>query len=241
MRRLVCVAVILLGVTAFTASAAPAARLSASGSTVRISDQRKTTVVAEARTTALVHRAASASAPTFARLRLQTEDRLPELYLVLAERRVAGRLWLRLALPARPNGQTGWVRRADLRGFRTVHTLLVVDLGAHRITLFNRGRRIFRAWVGLGAPGTPTPPGHFWIRDHFRILHNAFYGPYAMGTSDYSDTLTDWLGGGVVGIHGTNQPQLIPGNPSHGCIRLRDRDLEQLFWMVPLGTPVWIK
>ena len=241
MRRPGCFAAGLLLAATLTVPVAAAARPAASGPTVRLSDQRRTTVVAEAGSTALVHREASGSAPTFARLRRQTEDQLPELYLVLAQKRVAGKTWVRVALPARPNGQTGWVPRSALRAFRTVHTLLVVDLAARRLTLFERGRRIFAAAVGVGAPGTPTPRGHFWIRDHFRILNNAFYGPYAIGTSDYSDTLTDWPGGGVIGIHGTDQPQLIPGNPSHGCIRLRDRDLERLFWKVPLGTPLWIR
>ena len=43
-----------------------------------------------------------------------------------------------------------------------------------------------------------------------------------MGVRDLGllDRLTDWPGGGVVGIHGTNQPELIPGRPSHGCIRV---------------------
>jgi lipoprotein-anchoring transpeptidase ErfK/SrfK len=67
------------------------------------------------------------------------------------------------------------------------------------------------------------------------------YGVYAFGTSAYSPTLTDWPGGGIVGIHGTNQPALIPGRISHGCVRVRNRDITRLRRMMPLGTPVLIR
>ena len=66
---------------------------------------------------------------------------------------------------------------------------------------------------------------------------NTIYGPYAVGTSAYS-ALSDWPGGGVVGIHGTDQPWLIPGRPSHGCIRMRNRDITFLVYRLPLGTPL---
>jgi hypothetical protein len=59
------------------------------------------------------------------------------------------------------------------------------------------------------------------------------------GTSGYS-SLSDWPGGGVVGIHGTSEPQLIPGRPSHGCVRLRNQAITRLVELLPLGTPVRI-
>ena len=62
-----------------------------------------------------------------------------------------------------------------------------------------------------------------------------------MGTADYSNTLTDWPGGGVIGIHGTNEPQLIPGRPSHGCVRMRNGSILKLARIMPIGTPILIK
>jgi L,D-transpeptidase catalytic domain len=62
-----------------------------------------------------------------------------------------------------------------------------------------------------------------------------------MGTAAYSDRLTDWPGGGVIGVHGTSEPGLIPGSPSHGCIRVRNPDMERLYAKTPIGTPVLIK
>ena len=117
----------------------------------------------------------------------------------------------------------------------------MVNRSALRITLFKRGRRRFRARVGVGAPGTPTPTGHFWIREKFRVSGNSLYGPRAMGTAAYSDVLTDWPGGGVIGIHGTDQPGLIPGRPSHGCVRVRNGDVKRLYALTPIGTPLLIK
>jgi lipoprotein-anchoring transpeptidase ErfK/SrfK len=67
------------------------------------------------------------------------------------------------------------------------------------------------------------------------------YGPIAFGTSAQSQTLTDWPAGGFVAIHGTNEPGLIPGRPSHGCIRLRNPDLVRLARPLPIGTPLEIR
>ena len=52
--------------------------------------------------------------------------------------------------------------------------------------------------------------------------------------------LSDWPGGGVVGVHGTNEPELIPGRPSHGCVRLRNDKILRLVALMPIGTPVRI-
>jgi lipoprotein-anchoring transpeptidase ErfK/SrfK len=117
-----------------------------------------------------------------------------------------------------------------------------VNRRALRVTLYRRGRPVFQARVGMGAPGTPTPSGSFWIREKFHVSGGGgLYGTRAMGTSAYSRVLTDWPGGGVIGLHGTNEPGLIPGRPSHGCIRLRDPDIERLFALTPIGTPLLIR
>ena len=69
------------------------------------------------------------------------------------------RTWVQLRLPQRPNNVTGWVRRDTLGSFHLVHTRLVVNRRALRVTLYKRGKRRFRARIGMGAPGTPTPAG----------------------------------------------------------------------------------
>ncbi len=67
----------------------------------------------------------------------------------------------------------------------------------------------------------------------------AILGSYAFETSAYSK-LTDWPGGGIVGVHGTPWPWLLGQAVSHGCVRLHNRDVEFLRNRVPLGTPVKI-
>ena len=176
------------------------------------------------------------------RLRLLTEDGFPEVYVALTSLRVAdGSTWVELRLPQRPNNVTGWVRSGALGPLHLVHTRLVVSRGALRVTLYDRGKRRFQARVGIGAPSTPTPRGSFWVREKFHVSGNPLYGTRAMGTAAYSTALTDWPGGGVVGLHGTGEPGLIPGRPSHGCIRLKNLDIERLYRLTPIGTPVRIR
>jgi hypothetical protein len=176
------------------------------------------------------------------RLRWDTEDGPPEVYLVLRSRLDAlNRVWLKIRIPGRPNGRTGYVPEQALGPLRVVETRLVVDRRRLRATLFKRGKAIWRSPVGIGAPGTVTPRGRFWIREKLRNLGGSpVYGPWAFGTAAYSATLTDWPGGGVVGIHGTNQPSLIPGRPSHGCIRVPNRRITRLARLLPIGTPLRI-
>jgi lipoprotein-anchoring transpeptidase ErfK/SrfK len=139
----------------------------------------------------------------------------------------------------RPNGRTGWVKSTDVEEPQLVHTQIVIDRTARKLTLFRDGQEVMSAPVGVGKPSTPTPAGHFWITEKFRVHSSPVYGPYAMGTSAYS-RLTDWPGGGVVGIHGTNEPGLVPGAPSHGCVRLHNADILKLVRQTPIGTPILI-
>lgn len=191
---------------------------------------------------ASVRRLPSQTSRRVARIHYLTEDRFPEVYAVL--RRFTdpdGRTWLRIRIPMRPNGRTGWVRDFALGPLYRVQTRLVVDRGRLRATLYRSGRRIWRSPIGVGKAGTPTPAGYFWIREKFRVANpGGPYGPQAFGTSDYSP-LSGWPGGGVVGIHGTDQPYLIPGRPSHGCIRVPNHAISRLYRLMPIGTPMQVR
>jgi hypothetical protein len=188
-----------------------------------------------------VYRDPSYSSRRVGRLRAYTEDGFSEVYLLLRSRVDSrGREWIRLRLPQRPNGTMGWVRREALGSFHVVRTRLVVDRHSLRATLFSRGHHVWSAPVGVGKPSTPTPAGRFWIREGFHVHGNSIYGPYAFGTADYS-VLSDWPGGGVIGIHGTNQPGLVPGRPSHGCIRMHNSDISWLSRHLPIGTPLEVR
>jgi lipoprotein-anchoring transpeptidase ErfK/SrfK len=182
-------------------------------------------------------------ARSLGRLGTRTADRTDELVLALAgwtDRH--GVRWMRVRTPLLPTGTVGWIPAAQLSTLRRVRTWVLVDRRARRLTLRRDGRVLLRAPVGIGKAATPTPAGRFYIRDRLTGLPpGSLYGPEAFGTSARSETVTDWPGGSVVGIHGTNQPELIPGRVSHGCIRLRNADILRLARLMPVGTPVTIR
>jgi L,D-transpeptidase-like protein len=113
-------------------------------------------------------------------------------------------------LPIRSNGSTGWVRAHDLTlsplAFRTR-----VELRAHRITVFDHDRVRYQGPVAVGAPATPTPAGH----DYIRVLIKApdpstVYGPYAYGPSSHSDAYATFDGSDAeIGIHGNNDASAL--------------------------------
>ncbi len=187
---------------------------------------------------AAAHSAPRMGSRIVARLPTVTAEGTRNLVLLLDARLIARVLWLHVSLPILPNNSTGWVRSRQLGPAHTVHTRLVIDRARFRATLYRSGVVVFRMPVGIGRPGSPTPAGSYYIRERLTNLSDPFYGPLAFGSSGRSPTLTDWPGGGYVGIHGTNRPDLIPGRISHGCIRMTNDAILRLGRLMPLGTPV---
>jgi len=188
-----------------------------------------------------VRRAADPAAGVIASLSPRTPEDTTNVVLVEGSAvDEAGRLWIAVRVPALPQNVTGWVPRSALGANSFVRTRLVVDLERLSATLFRDGRPIFDAEIGIGAPAFPTPSGEFYIRSKLQSL-SPFYGPLAFGTSARSPVLTDWPDGGFVGVHGTDQPELLPGRVSHGCIRMRNQDILELGRLMPVGTPVTIR
>lgn len=223
-------------------AAATAASVPGASDSVRLSNEWTFTRWAHPARRAPIRWLPTPYARRIAQTRYLTEDRFPEVYPVLRGWRDSNwHTWLEVRIPMRPNGRTGWVRRPALGSRYRVRTVLVVNRQGLRATLYRRGRRIWRAPVGIGKPSTPTPAGRFWIREKFRTPDpGGLYGPVAFGSSAYS-VLSDWPGGGIVGIHGTSEPSLIPGRPSHGCIRVRNRAVRRLWRLMPIGTPLLIR
>ena len=221
--------------TRYVAPAVPAP-----GQTLRLSNETTLTLSARVVYVGLIRAKPTKTSRPRGRLRQLTEDGFPEVYLVLrAHTDASGQQWTQIRIPGRPNGRVGWVRREWLGRYRATRWRVVVHKRSLHMTVYWNGKRRWRRPVGIGTPHTPTPSGRFWIREKIRVSsHSSPYWPYALGTADYS-TLSEWPGGGVVGIHGDwNQPWLIPGRPSHGCIRMHDRDVAWLARHVPVGTPL---
>jgi L,D-transpeptidase catalytic domain len=208
----------------------------------RALDDRALARFSPVRTATVARVRPDAGAPVAARLAAMTPEGTRNLVLLLGERRRdrAGHLWLRARLPALRH-RTGWVRRAALGGYEDVHTRLVIDRRRLRATLWRNGRAVLRAPIGVGAAATPTPAGDFYVRDRVTRYASPTYGPLAFGTSARSAVLTDWPGGGFVGIHGTDRPGLLPGRVSHGCVRMRNADIVALGRLMPVGTPITIR
>jgi len=207
------------------------------GKPVPLPRHRGETTWAAVRSDAVARARPSRSARAVGTLRALTPEATTNIVLPLARRN----LWVKVRLPALPNGTVGWVPRSALGAYGTVRTRVVVDLAKRRLTLTKGGRTVLRMPVGVGAPDAPTPRGQFVVRNRLTRYKSAFYGPVALGTSARSETLTDWPGGGYVGIHGTDRPDLIPGAVSHGCIRLRNADILALARELPIGTPLTIR
>jgi hypothetical protein len=194
----------------------------------------------------VVRRTAARSAPSPDAPILSTVDpRTPEdttnIVAVLRDRDVAGALWVQARLAVLPNNAVGWIPRSALGGYEFVKTRLVVDIARLTATLLDGGKVVFRAPVAVGQARWPTPTGTFYVREKLTNFSDPFYGPVAFGTSARSAVLTDWPSGGFVGIHGTNEPNLIPGRVSHGCVRMRNVDILRLSRLMPVGTPVTIR
>jgi hypothetical protein len=189
---------------------------------------------------AAAHQDPSAHSPVVGHLHFLTVDGQAEVYLALRSYTVGAMTWILVPIPGRPNGVTGWVPASALGEMHVTHEYLRVNREAFRATLYRDGRPIWSAPVGVGRPSLPTPAGHFYVTEKLVAIGGPVYGPYALGTSAYAPTLSEWPGGGVVGIHGTDEPQLIPGRPSHGCIRMRNADITRLWQMIQVGTPIEI-
>lgn len=118
------------------------------------------------------------------------------------------------------------IKRADLTLPRAN---ILITSSSRRLTLFNGNDPIHQYPIGIGKSTTPTPLGNYSIA--LKVMNPGG----VLGTR--------WLGLNYdsYGIHGTNQPWLIGTMVSHGCIRMQNSDVEELFALVKTGTPVYIR
>lgn len=146
-------------------------------------------------------------------------------------------------LPVRPNGTTGWVDVKDVDLYATDMQLDIYHKD-HTLTVSEAGQIIATYPIATGQDDMPTPGGTYFIRELLAPPNpKGLYGPYAYGLSGYSPVLDNFNGGdAVIGIHGTNEPDSIGKDISHGCIRMHNADITALVetWQLPLGTPVYI-
>jgi hypothetical protein len=167
------------------------------------------------------------------------DDFRPRVVLALGVRRDRDGQpsWYRISLPGRPNGRTGWVPAGSV-DLKPVRKEIVIDRSERTLELRSAGRVVLRTRVAVGAAGMETPLGRFYVMAKFRPSA-PILGAFAFETSAYSK-LSEWPGGGIVGIHGTNTPSLLGQAVSHGCVRVANDAILRLRGLVPVGTPIRI-
>jgi len=161
------------------------------------------------------------------------------MFAVAAKTGSDGEPWYRISIPMRPNGTFGWIPAKTVK-LSPTHSQIVINLNRRTIDIYRFGKHKWHGKVAIGAPGRETPVGHYFVASRFVPYHDTFLGVFAEETSAYSK-LTEWPGGGVVGIHGTSLPQLLGKAVSHGCVRVSNTTARHLKSLAPLGTPILIK
>lgn len=171
--------------------------------------------------------------------RFRPDYRTTVFYVIGATTGAGGKRFYEIRRPYRPNNRTGWVRAAQLGPLQHVATEITIDRSRRKLSLRRNGRRILTAPVAVGKSSAPTPLGSFYLTAEFKPTL-PILGAWAIETSAGAK-VTDWPGGGVIGIHGTNQPELIGTAASHGCIRMKNHDVRRLRGLVEPGTGLRIK
>src|SRR4029077_4795100 len=129
-------------------AAVPATASEGAPSGVILSNERDLTTWAYSLARAPIYAHPDRHARRIDHVHLETEDGYPEVYVLLALRIDArGQVWIRLRIPGRPNGRTGWVPRAALGGFHRTRWLIVINLRVRALTAYFAGHVRFRAPV----------------------------------------------------------------------------------------------
>lgn len=150
--------------------------------------------------------------------------------------------WLRVRLPGRPNGHTGWIA-ADRTRSTSTPWQIVVSLSKRQVVVLRSGRVVREFAAIVGKPSTPTPVGSFFVEEALRLSPGASGAPFALATSARSTTLHEFDGGpGQIALHGTgNLSGSLGSAASHGCVRLAPRAIAWLASRIGAGVPLTIE
>ena len=164
----------------------------------------------------------------------------PTVLPIISHRDVKHLDWLRVRLPGRPDGSTGWISTISTT-ISTTPWAVYVDRAERKARIYFKGK-LKRAYpVIVGRPSLPTPTGSFFVTE-IMSEQGEVTGPYALTTSAYSNVLQEFEGGpGQIALHGREGlPEPISTASSHGCIRFENSAITWLAWHLEAGTPVLI-
>jgi L,D-transpeptidase ErfK/SrfK len=125
---------------------------------------------------------------------------------------------------------------------------LELNLSQRQVTFFRANQPIKSYPVAIGRPGWETPTGTFKLETMYRNPKwiNPFTGELIPGGDTDNPLGRRWMGFWTdghnwAGFHGTNSVTSIGTAASHGCVRMFEKDIEELFERVAVGTPVTVK
>ena len=153
-----------------------------------------------------------------------------------------GHRWLRVSLPGRPNGSSGWIMRAGTTA-RTTSWHVFVDLSGRTVEVYSQGREVRTFEAVVGKPATPTPVGEFFVEEAVALPSTAVGAPFALALSARSNVLQKFDGGpGQIALHGVANVGGVAGTAvSHGCVRLTASAMGWLVRRIGPGVPVTIR
>lgn len=164
--------------------------------------------------------------------------------MVLGSKLVDDEFWLRVRLPIRPNGSSGWIPRDRVELARS-DTYILIDRSRRTLWIYRKGRLAGRWRVVVGTSSTPTPVGLFALYDRVAQRdRNGFIGPWAVPLTAHSRALRRYDGGpGLVALHGRAGASLydpLGSASSHGCIRMNNIRIRYIVGR-SVGTAVRIR
>jgi lipoprotein-anchoring transpeptidase ErfK/SrfK len=175
------------------------------------------------------------------RTRPITEERtaLPVIGHVTGPR---GTKWLRVLLPGRPNGRSGWIKQEGTYR-RDTPWRIVIRTSQRRVTVYERGHAVRSFEAVVGKPSTPTPVGRFFVEEAIELSSSDVGAPYALALSARSNVLQEFAGGpGQIALHGLQHVGGVLGTAaSHGCVRLGNDVMRWLVYRVGPGVPVTVE
>jgi lipoprotein-anchoring transpeptidase ErfK/SrfK len=150
--------------------------------------------------------------------------------------------WLRVRLPGRPNGRTGWIKQQGTARAETRWRLLV-SLHDRRVTALQDGRPVRSFSVVVGKRSTPTPIGEFFVEEAIALRSSDVGAPFALALSARSNVLQEFGGGpGQIALHGLMHVGGVLGTAvSHGCVRVANDVMAWLVGRIGPGVPVTIR
>lgn len=156
-----------------------------------------------------------------------------------------GRQWLKVLLPGRPSGSTGWVSR-NKAALRQSNLWIEIRKKNRWLVAFRNGQKIRQYRVVIGDPSTPTPAGLAAVYERNRQPDpKEFLGPWSLSLTSLSPTLMNYGGGpGRIAMHGRGGESYrdpLGSAASHGCIRVPNGGIRWLARHASPGTPVVIR